>query len=245
MNRYILATKPEGAIIPDFIAESPLMMFAAIAFAYIRFCIKYGLRNHIFKIVPTHNDEGKRFHEGERILKASKIENHIVDVLAYTSFSVAGYLMCKDQEWMPWYLGGHGDLNNWSKGLPYIETTNYMIYLGYINAGYRIENLVQHLIYHSNDSDFQEMLLHDIVTVVLFFSYLAGNLVNIGTMTAVLHDLTDIPFHISKALHATTYSDWSVYPFLLGQVAWFWLRLLCFPAIIYNVYYTEYTASLS
>lgn len=95
VNRFILANKPEGAIIPDFVRESPIMIFAAIAFAYARFSIKYALRGHIFKIVPTHSD-GNRLHEGERIAKASKIENHIIDILAYTSFFLVGYVTCKD-----------------------------------------------------------------------------------------------------------------------------------------------------
>lgn len=88
------------------------------------------------------------------------------------------------------------------------------------------------------------MLLHDVVTVVLFFSYLAGNLVNIGTMIAALHDLTDIPFHISKALHTSIYEKEAVWPFIFGQLLWAWCRLLCFPVIIYSVYYTEYIPSL-
>ena len=55
---------------------------------------------------------------------------------------------------MPWWLGGSGGLALWNKDIPFIQTSQAMIYLGYINAGYRIENLVQHLVYHSNDSDF-------------------------------------------------------------------------------------------
>lgn len=246
IGKYISENRPEGVILPDCYNEAPIVFCAALGYILARSAFRVLFRKQILKIVPTRQSgSSEPLSEAEREAKAAKIEGHIIDSLAYGSFTVSAYYLCMDKEWFPWWLGGHGELHLWNKGLPFIESNHALIYLGYINAGYRIENLYQHLMHHRGDSDFEEMLLHDIVTVFLFFGYLVGNLVPIGTMIALLHDVCDVPFHTSKALNTSIWPEYAVGPYVLGQLLWIWLRLVGFAIIIYSVYTTEYTEPLA
>ena len=93
--------------------------------------------------------------------------------------------------------------------------------------------------------DFEEMLLHDAVTCFLFFGYLFSNLLPVGTLITILHDVCDIPFHLSKALHSTTYESLAAVPFIAGQLTWMWFRLFCLPMITYTVYHAELVPELA
>lgn len=63
-------------------------------------------------------------------------------------------------------------------------------------------------------SDFEEMLLHDVVTIFLSFSYLFGYIHAVGTVIYFLHDLTDVPVCLAKFLNSTIYKEFSIYVFL-------------------------------
>ena len=80
------------------------------------------------------------------------------------------------QPWLPWYMGGSGDLAiDGFKGTPFVKTDEVVLTYGLINFGFRLESLVQHLCFSERGHDFQEMLLHDAVTCFLFFGYIFSN----------------------------------------------------------------------
>lgn len=86
------------------------------------------------------------------------------------------------------------------------------------------------------------MLLHDIVTIALYLGFLFGYLTQIGNLMIVIHDVTDIPLHLAKALNTSTYEQYSIYPFVFSQLMWVYFRLFCFPMIIYELATSSYPA---
>ena len=171
---------------------------------------------------------------------AEKIEGHLFNVIYYSIFSYWGWFVCKDEVWMPKFLWGEGSFEVSAKNMPFVDCNPNLLTLGFISFGLRVEHLIRHLLYNRGNNDFEEMLLHDVVTVFLFFGYIFSNLLPVGTMVAIVHDVCDIPGHLSKMLHSSTYSTISIIPFLTVQIMWVKFRLYCLPILIYHVYYMTY-----
>jgi len=85
------------------------------------------------------------------------------------------------------------------------------------------------------------MLLHDFVTVFLMYGYLIGNMVPFGTMISFLHDICDVPVHITKLFHKSIYPFISPPFFVLFQLMWIWFRLYSFPCIIWSLYTVKFS----
>lgn len=103
---------------------------------------------------------------------------------------------------------------------------------GFITFGYRVEGLITHAFCKERLQDFEELLFHDIVTVLLFLGYLYGNMLPLGTLVVIVHDVTDAPLHFCKALYASIFKTPAKVLFFASQLLWLYFRLLCFPALI-------------
>ena len=80
--------------------------------------------------MPTKEKAGEPISEEERIEIAKKIEGHIFDATVYTVSSVWGYMVCKDKDWMPWYLGGSGSVSNGFIDAPFNEIDQAVLFYG-------------------------------------------------------------------------------------------------------------------
>lgn len=121
-----------------------------------------------------------------------------------------------------------------------------MVHFGYVVFGFHFEQLLNHLFTKPRAGDFAEMLLHDCVTCFLYFGYLCSNLVPIGTIIIFLHDITDIPGHISKFANAVNNTPVAGVFFILTQLLWIWFRLVALPLIIWSLFReARYPASRS
>jgi len=151
------------------------------------------------KCVPkTEGDDAKPIEEEERQKMAEKIESHLFFGTFYFLSSIIGIYVCMDQVWMPWYLGGHGELEKGFIDIPFMKVDQSVLIYGLVNFGFRVECLISHIFFDPRASDFEEMLLHDIVTFFLCFGYIISNLLPVGTMVLILHDCSDFPFHFCK-----------------------------------------------
>ena len=61
----------------------------------------------------------------------------------------------------------------------------------------------------------------------------------------MIHDVTDIPIQIAKAINTSIYERYSIYPFLFSQLMWLYFRLFCFPMMIYELATSAYPAEVS
>jgi len=141
-------------------------------------------------------------------------------------------------------MGGPGNLNKYlnTSNLPFTPLHPDVPAWGFLMLGYRFEGLFTTITIARNQTDFLEMLLHDIVTIILYLGFLFGYLTQIGILTIVIHDVTDITIHLAKALNTSIYEQYSIYPFLFSQVLWLYFRLFCFPMMIYELATSSYPA---
>ena len=119
--------------------------------------------------------------------------------------------------------------------MPFVNCNSKILTLGFISFGLRVEFFISQVLFERGSKDFEEMLLHDIVTLLLFFGYLFSNLLPVGTMIAFLHDVSDIPLHVAKMLNASKYSSLVSIPFVTCQLMFLYLRLYFLPILIYYV----------
>ena len=80
------------------------------------------------------------------------------------------------------------------------------------------------------------MTLHHVAHLSVSASYLMANMHSFGHEIGFFHDASDILIQLSKGLHLAGYSmPWSLIAFLCAQVVWVCMRLMGFPALLYNV----------
>ena len=112
------------------------------------------------------------------------------------------------------------------------EVLDYSLY----TYGYHFGDLIQHLFFDKHSSDFEEMLLHHIAAVSLYFCYIFGNVVPFGAVIAYLHDLADIFGRMSKGLNCLVYQDSSAVAFVMCMIVWFITRIYCLPQMIWFIF---------
>lgn len=138
---------------------------------------------------------------------------------------------------MPWTFGGlaNGDFRNLQMQNLYPTNSKNLYYYSLFTYGYHAGDFIQHVFFDERLNDFQEMLLHHIAAVCLYFAYIFSNFVVFGSMVAYLHDLADIFGKITKGLNATIYQTESAYAFFGVYIVWFYTRIWMLPQIIYFI----------
>jgi len=220
-----------------------LISFAScLALMSSRRVFTYYLRPMIRKSIPLKEEKGKERSEEEIEKVAEKVENHFFDAIFYFVSAYYGWLICKDYDWFPTYLGGNGDLANSFTDLPFAKYDAQLPTYAFLTFGFRIESFITCGFLREHGNDYMEMLFHDIVTIFLFLGYIYGHWMPIGTLIVIVHDITDSPIHISKGLYSTKLADTSTYIFVIAQLMWLYLRLYAFPRIIYQLSQSSYPA---
>ena len=149
------------------------------------------------------------------------------------------YRTLEQSSWLPATLGGTGStLNCWGDGFPlqpnpYALRKFYLIFMGFSSA-----EMVGHIIRERKRPDFQELLVHLVVTnILLVFSYF-GNFIRIGSLVMLAHSFSDIFVYFAKALVDTkiTGGALSYIPLLVVYV---WCRIYVHSAVILRSIWME------
>ena len=197
INEFSIKNKHEDFIFPQF-SQFWVTAISCAFFFFAKRAMEYA-RPLTIKYVPeTEGDDAKPIEEEERQKMAEKIESHLFFGTFYFLSSIIGIYVCMDQVWMPWYLGGHGELEKGFIDIPFVKVEQSVLIYGLVNFGFRVESLISHIFFDPRASDFEEMLLHDIVTFFLCFGFIISNFLPVGTMVLILHDCSDFPFHFCK-----------------------------------------------
>ena len=108
---------------------------------------------------------------------------------------------------MPWTLGGlvNGDYRNLDIKNLFGSYPKNLYYYSIFTYGYHAGDFIQHVFFDERLNDFEEMLLHHIAAVCLYFAYIFSNFMVFGSLIAYLHDLDDVFGKITKGLNATIY----------------------------------------
>jgi len=92
-----------------------------------------------------------------------------------------------------------------------------------------------HYFHGRKRNDYEEMLLHHIVTATLYVGYLQSNFTCIGTLIAFEQDLADVLVQLSKMFSSTRFKKLTISLFLSMVVVWAYTRLYVLPMLIYSI----------
>jgi len=163
----------------------------------------------------------------------------------YLGSSITGYIILKDTEILPWYLGGSGSLENCFTDLPYQKQIPLLLEYSLFQMGYFIEDVVNHLVFKEKSSDFWEMNLHHFITLTLYGGMILQNFIRPGVIVSLLHSLSDVGTAGSRVLSQTVYKKSTVISFLFTTLFWIIFRNICIPLLCYECWVNlEYPVEL-
>jgi ceramide synthetase len=195
------------------------------------FVVKYQISNVakpvLLLVGKDRNDEELL---KERVLKASL---SVYKILYYSTMTIVGYLILKDTDILPPWLGGSGALENAFKDYPYQPQYPHMLTYSLVCLGYYLEETMDHNIYRPKNSDFWEMNLHHVITICLVSNMLFMNAVSAGAFCLFFHMICDITVSVSKFFSHTIYKTATVISFAVTTALWIYTRN--FVMIIYTM----------
>jgi ceramide synthetase len=152
-----------------------------------------------------------------------------------------GLVVLKQANWLPWCLGGEGSLevvlrNNILTEVPFGVPPRAVITYGLFTSGYHLSELFRYTFIGERKSDFEEMVVHHIVTVMLYFGYIIANMHCVGAFIAVLHDVSDVFSNFGRIAQGSVYEKVSYFFFAIVLVTWAWTRLYILP---YSIWFLE------
>jgi len=152
-----------------------------------------------------------------------------------------GYHVLSQTDFLPYMLGGKYNAD-WSKihsDYPFLTKGANLKQLRYyylITLGYHFNSTraVFWSYYNGkNKNDWIEMLLHHMITVVLYmFSYMLC-LTKLGSLVMFLHDWADIWTPLTKMFVETTYKTPAIIGAALLWISWVYSRLIVLPFLYY------------
>lgn len=160
---------------------------------------------------------------------------HVFFKLCFFIFITSmGYILMRDEKWLPWFLGGSGDERLVLLNYPF-ENVNPKLAIYYRwQLGYHLHSLIYQMNYR-NRPDFMEMVLHHVATVFLvFFSYWANGM-QIGAIVFLLHDFTDIFSYFIKTVIDTQLTPLIVVAYASLLSSWGFYRLFAYPYYILSL----------
>ena len=169
---------------------------------------------------------------------AEKAVDNIHRMIYYIVSTIWGYKVLRENtDWLPVWMGGHetGVLQNVLHVYPWKSWPQPILDYSLYTSGFHFAALFLHILRNRKSSGFQEFLLHHIATCALFFGYIYGNLMHMGTIIAWLHDIADIATTLCKTFDCIGFDIGTYVSFAGVVVSWFVSRLVWLPIIIVGI----------
>ena len=239
INDYGQKHKPEGYVMPQY-SELWKTLVGAVVCQVVRLTVYQLFYPTFYRISKVQDDEELR------VRYANKAADKLWGIIYFTVSSCWGWYVLKDLSILPWYLGGpaDGSISNISLNTIFSKYPASLMDYSLYTFGYHFGDFLQHVLLNERGNDFEEMLLHHMAAISLYFCYIYGNMLPVGSTIAFLHDLADILGAASKMLNSTIYQNSSVVAFLGCTAVWFFTRILVLPNMIFFIFTCEYQGDL-
>jgi hypothetical protein len=202
-------------------------LVSAVAFYFVRKTIKATANPFFVDIVKDQDDKELK---QARIEKASLL---IYKMMFYTMSSVWCYLLFMDSDMMPSWLGGAGSVPNLFKKFPYGPQHPGLLLYSLVQMGYVIEEIFEHNFLAPRTNDFWEMNFHDLLSLALYGSMIITNTIMLGAMVSLIHNMSDIPTTVTRALSQTVYKKATIITFVVNLLTWVAGRNLMMPVLVF------------
>lgn len=227
INIYGQAHKPEGFLFPSIKDYWRIVVGAGVTQALQKLFMYFLVP--VFELVAKVKDDPE-----SRRRYAHKAARTAWGVVYFTTSATWGYMVLRDTNWLPWWMGGppDGSINNLFVDPPFDPCPPRVLEYALYTAGYHFGALAQNL-FGERRHDFEEMCLHHIATCALYFGFVLGNLMGVGASIAFLHDLADIFVSAVKVSSSTHFDKITLVIFTSLMITWFVTRLNWLPYYIW------------
>ncbi|KAL4491955.1 hypothetical protein ABPG72_008376 [Tetrahymena utriculariae] len=182
-NDPVTVNIPKGSIYDFYIS-----VLTACIIAIIRFFIKQLFQKKIYDLLGERRK--KTYEEGMK--RADQLCKWSFDIIYYSFSTVIGYLIVKNQAFLPPTMLGHGQCSNLFMQYPEVPQIPYLRLFYLVQAGTHLYTLVYQLVAKRQDPKFYEYSLHHLLAIFLiWFSYMMNFLI-VGTIVLILHDPCDV-----------------------------------------------------
>ena len=252
------------AALYQFVAETPSTSLGNLATpaAWIALIILViGLRRIKRILLPFFSSWGRaaarRTHgpgwEAQNEERIAKFGEYVFRLFYHSFISIYGVYYFWDKEW--WASNGTLSL---FQGFPYHSVEPGMIWYYLIQAAYNFDAMVSLLelsfIWDSQRllkghwpwtwspkvrGDFQEMMIHHVITNLLVIGSSVCRLTRIGSMVFLVHDISDVPVDLSKLANFLKWKITTLVCFFTMMGVWLATRLYTLPVIIYGAILTQ------
>jgi hypothetical protein len=166
----------------------------------------------------------------EREERAERMVMHFYKSVYFTLAVIAGWYVNKDVPWLPKALLGKGDTSILYKGWPYVDLDSapYLSLYQMIQLGFHAHILVTHFT-EPPKKNFIEMLLHHTMTILLVVLGYFFNMQSGGSITLLVHDVSDIFVSAARGLMDTNYKKCILFLYICLMVSWGYTRLYVYP----------------
>jgi len=156
----------------------------------------------------------------------------------YSGICVWGYVILKDEYFMPRMMFCTGDLNLLESRFPFYEGPYGLKYYYLGTMGYHVYSMVLH-VFKKVRNDYVEMILHHGGTVFLYGVSYYLNRIECGLIIMFLHDWADIFTGIARSLSETTYKKSTITSMIGLLINWGYSRLYVYPFVWQKVLSVE------
>lgn len=145
--------------------------------------------------------------------------------LCYYTFAVFfGIYVLWDKPWVY-------DVNICWLGYPYMKVDADVWWYYVITLGFYWAMTLTHFL-ETRRKDFYQMFVHHIISICLIIFSFTCNFVRIGSLIILIHDIADIPLHMSKMLIYLKWKKLCDAVFALFSIVWIVTRCGIFPLYI-------------
>lgn len=202
---------------------------------------------HVGRVLArkTHGMEWEKDNQ-EKIIKFGE---YVFRLLYHSTFATYGLLYLLDKPW--WDKSRGGTLNIWT-GHPNHEIEVDMTWYYLLQSAYNVDAMIS-LVVLSFDiqlipmkvswsstvrGDFNEMMIHHIITNGLIFGSSLFRFQRMGSMVFMLHDVSDVPVDLSKLCNFVKWKISTIVCFATMVIVWVITRMVILPrTIVSSVWY--------
>ncbi len=193
----------------------------------------------------THGMEWEKDNE-EKIVKFGE---YVFRLLYHSTFAIFAIVYLLDKPW--WDKSRGGTLNLWD-GWPNHEIEVDMTWYYLLQSAYNVDAFIS-LVELSFEfqliplkvswsptvrGDFNEMMIHHIITNCLIFGSSFFRFQRIGSMVFMIHDISDVPVDLSKLCNFVKWKISTVACFTTMVIVWVGTRMTILPfTIVKSVWY--------
>ena len=176
-----------------------------------------------------------------REVSVEKMTKKLFGTVFFTLMTGYGYQVLSQTEYLPTVLGGTATADQMMKlwdNYPVVSDPTYWVALQryyLISFGYHIKSMYS--LWSENRKaprhDFLEMLLHHVVTILLYFYSYYTYIHKFGSLVMFLHDWADVSTCLIKLMYETHFKSINYVIAIAHTALWGYSRLIAFSWIIY------------